>query len=91
MTTNSHSRKDIAMTNPTLAAIAANIALITQRLGGASTLARTAHEAAQRGEQNLAIGTLLPLEQDLGDAEALLRTILVLHRSRPDTDPGGVA
>lgn len=40
------------MTNPTLAAIAANIALIAQRLGRASTLARTAHEAAQRGEQN---------------------------------------
>jgi len=79
------------MTNPTLAAISATIALIARRLDRASTLARTAHEAAQRGEQNLATGTLLLLEQDLGDAEALLRTILVLHRSRPDTDPGGVA
>lgn len=73
------------MTNPTSHAITANIGLIEQRLFRASTLANTAHAAAKRGEQNLAIGTLLPLEQDLADAEALLRTVFVLHRSRPDS------
>jgi len=78
------------MTSPTSNAITANIGLIEQRLFRASTLANAAHAAAKRGEQNLAIGTLLPLEQDLADAEALLRTVFVLHRSRPDTAQAGV-
>jgi hypothetical protein len=78
------------MTNPTSHAITANIGRIEQRLFRASTLANAAHEAARRGEQNFAIGTLLPLEQDLADAEALLRTVFVLHRSRPDTTQTGV-
>ena len=73
------------MTNLTSHAITANIGLIEQRLFRAPTLANAAHAAARRGEQNLAIGTLLPVEQDLADAEALLRTVFVLHRSRPDT------
>ncbi len=77
------------MTNPTFNAIAANIALIEQRLARASALATAAGQAAQQGQQNLAIGTLLPLQEDLADAEALLRTVFVLHRSRPDTSEGG--
>ena len=78
------------MTNPTSHAITANIGLIEQRLFRASTLANAAPGAAKHGEQNLAIGTLLPVEQDLADAEALLRTLFVLHRSRPDSTQAGV-
>ena len=73
------------MSNPTLNAIIANTALIESRLERASVLANAAHQAAKQGKQNLAVGTLVPLEQDLADAEALLKTIFVLHRSRPDT------
>ncbi len=34
------------------------------------------------GKQNLAIGTLLPMQEDLADTDALLRTVLLLHRAR---------
>lgn len=65
-------------------AIHANIALIEQRLRRALALAVDAKTAAARGEQNLAIGTLLPVEGDLADAAALLKAVFVLHRSRSD-------
>lgn len=78
------------MTNSTLKAIAANTSLLVDRLERATALARAAYEATQQGEQNLAIGTLLPAQEDLADADALLRTIFVLHRSRADmTKIGG--
>ena len=64
--------------------IHANIALMEQRLRRALALVVEAHQAASRNEQNLAIGTLLPAEQDIGDAAALLKTVFVLHRSRAD-------
>ncbi|MDX2287214.1 MAG: hypothetical protein NW217_00115 [Hyphomicrobiaceae bacterium] len=66
-------------------AIHANITLIEQRLRGALALSVDAKSAAARGEQNLAIGTLLPVEHDLADAAALLKAVFVLHRSRADT------
>ena len=75
------------MTN-TIDAIHANIALIEQRLRRALALAVEARSAASRGEQNLAIGTLLPAEEDINDAATLIKTIFVLHRSRPDTSGG---
>ena len=79
------------MTNPTLKAIIANASLLVDRLERATALARDAHNALRQGEQNLAIGTLLPAQEDLGDADALLRTIFVLHRSRAGiTKSGGV-
>lgn len=65
-------------------AIHANIALIEQRLRCALALAVDAKSAAARGKQNLAIGTLLPMEHDLADAAALLKAVFVLHRSRSD-------
>lgn len=65
-------------------AIHANIALIEQRLRSALALAVEAKNAAARDEQNLAIGTLLPVEGALADAAALLKAVFVLHRSRPD-------
>lgn len=72
------------MSNFTLDTIRASIALMEERLLRASTLASMAHEAIKRHEQNLAIGTLLPLERDFADLDALFRTILLLHRSHPD-------
>jgi len=69
----------------TIDAIHANIALIEQRLRRALVLAVDAKNAAARGEQNLVIGTLLPMEHDLADAAALLKAVFVLHRSRVDT------
>lgn len=71
------------MTNPTLATIQCSIALMEQRLLRASTLVSMAHDAIKSGEQNLAIGTLLPLQHDFAEVDALLRTVLLLHKTRP--------
>lgn len=65
----------------TLNAISANLTLMEHRLHSALALTSQAREAALRGEQNLAIGTLLPAEQDITDAAVLVKTVLVLHRS----------
>jgi len=46
------------------------------------------HKAAQHGEKNLAIGTLVPVARDIADADAFLRTVFVLHRSRLDASEG---
>jgi hypothetical protein len=72
----------------TIDAIHANAALIEQRLRRALALVVEARSAVSRGEQNLAIGTLLPAEEDINDAATLLKTIFVLHRSRPDLTGG---
>ena len=76
------------MINPAFNAIATNILFIESRLARASLLANSAHQAAQQGKQNLAIGTLMPLQHELADTEALLRTVFVLHRSRADATEG---
>lgn len=76
------------MSNETSQAINANITLLEARLRHAATLAAEARDAASRGEMNLAIGTLMPAEEDINDAVALLKTVLVLHRSRHDTERG---
>ena len=55
----------------------------------AHALAVEGRNAIRRGEQNLAVGTLLPLQADIADADALLKTVFVLHRSRPDASEGG--
>jgi len=68
----------------TVDAIHANIALMEQRLRSALALVVEARQAASRNEQNLAIGTLMPAKQDIGDAAALLKTVFVLHRHRSD-------
>lgn len=72
------------MTNPTLTTIQCSIGLMDHRLQRASSLVSMAHEAIKRGEQNLAIGTLLPLQHDFAEVDALMKTVLLLHRSRPD-------
>ena len=77
------------MTNPTRDAIRADIVLMEQRLRRALALAVEARSAICQGEQNLAVGTLVPLQEDIADADALLKTVFVLHRSRRDASEGG--
>lgn len=72
------------MTNMTQETIATSITLIEERLSNALQLAKQARVAILDGQQNLAIGTLLPAQSDLTDVDALLRTVLLLHRSQGD-------
>jgi hypothetical protein len=55
-------------------------ALLADGLTTASQTAWEAHHAAARGEDNEAIGTLLPVMEQLETFTALCRTILALHR-----------
>lgn len=64
----------------TEAAIAANLSALADGLQRAGTLADTAHKAMAEGYRNLAIGTVLPLEQELPTMTGLLTAILALHR-----------
>lgn len=64
-------------------AILANMALLEERLRCALALTVEAHAALMRGDRNLAIGTLLLADQDLADANTLLKTVFVLHRAEP--------
>lgn len=66
-------------------------ALIRQ-LADAQTLAAEARQAMERSEFNLAIGTLLPLKQQLPECEAMLRAVLTLQgwRNRTPSTEGGV-
>lgn len=65
------------------------LAVLDQYLFTASGAAKDAHEAILAGEQNIAIGTLLPVERQCEDALALLRAILSLHRHGRDYRAGG--
>lgn len=66
----------------TIDAMITNIALAEQRLANALTLIAEARTAASSRQQNLAVGCLLPAQQDIADASALLATVLILQRSR---------
>ena len=63
-------------------AILANIDILHYRLTQARFRAADAQVAMRAQNRNLAIGTLLDLEQFLAEIDALYRTILFLHRSR---------
>ena len=69
------STKDI-----TNAAIEANLSALADGLQRAATLAYMASKAIATGHRNLAIGTVLPLEQELPTSIGLLTAILALHR-----------
>ena len=60
--------------------IAATVTGLRDILQEAATLALSADAALAAGNRNLAIGTLLPLEQLLPTAQALLGASLALHR-----------
>lgn len=67
--------------NITKTVIAANIEGLAQRLTEMADLAKTATEAMSRGEQNLAIGTILSFENQIPEVEALFKTALLMHRA----------
>jgi hypothetical protein len=64
-------------------AISATVAALGNILQEASTLALSADDALKAGNRNLAMGTLLSLEEMLPTAQALLQASLVLHRRNP--------
>jgi hypothetical protein len=68
--------------------IDANLVLLAERLSEAFITARDAQEAMDDGDRNRAIGTLLPLDEELRIAVALLQTIFTLHRL-PESRTGG--
>lgn len=74
-------------TNP----ITALLMVLDQQLRAASTIAKSAHEAAAAGNHNLAIGTLLPAERHCEEVASLFRVILSLHRTHRDAAKNGGA
>lgn len=58
------------------AALKAMAAILTR----ASTYAQEAHSCIRRSEQNLAIGTLIPVEDDLEKALTLYKAVMAMHR-----------
>lgn len=79
------------MNTATNDAVYANITLIEQRLQRALALTTEARDAMRQREVNLAIGTLLPMREDVSDVTALLQTIFVLHRHAAHPQQGGAA
>ena len=63
--------------------IAATVTSLRDILQEAATLALSADAALAAGSRNLAIGNLLPLEQLLPTAQALLGASLALNRRAP--------
>lgn len=61
--------------------ITANLEGLAQRLAEMSKLATEAAEAMKRGEQNLAIGTVLNFEHTLPEVDALFKTAIIMHRN----------
>ena len=62
-------------------AIAANISAMGDLLDTAQLRVSEARQAIAEGEQNQAIGSILDLDQQLGDALALYRACIALHRA----------
>lgn len=64
--------------------IASLLYALDQTLFEAGGAAKEAHEAIIAGDQNLAMGILIPVERQCEDALALMRVIMSLHcRNRP--------
>ena len=63
------------------AAIEVNLAALVDGLERAAVLADMARKAMRDDHRNLAIGTVLPLEQELPILVGLLTAILALHRT----------
>lgn len=60
--------------------LTAHIATLADGLSGASEMAWDAYQAGRIGEINQAIGTLMPVAEQLETYAALCKTILALHR-----------
>jgi len=63
-------------------AIAANLAALNDLLTTAARRSAEAHELAQTGECNAAIGAILDVGYILDEAKALYGAALTLHRTR---------
>jgi len=61
-------------------AIEANLSVLAEGLENAAKLADMAKAAMTGDYRNLAIGTILPLEQELPTLTGLITAILTLHR-----------
>jgi hypothetical protein len=70
------------MTTPNLETYHALIREMDERLMTASHSSCCAIEAIKHGERNQAIGALLPTQNDIAEAAAILQTLLTLHRGR---------
>jgi hypothetical protein len=68
------------------AAIAANLAALAQRLEEATVVAREASSAMANRNRNLAIGTLLIIEEMVPESQALFSAALALHRGQRSKD-----
>ena len=68
--------------------VGVNLAVLSVQLAEASRIADEAHKAHVDGQNNRAVGTLVPLEQILADCCCLLRAGLVLHGLRNCTPAG---
>lgn len=64
----------------TAAALTANMAALAELLADAAKVAAEAAEAMATGNRNLAVGTLLQIEQTVPDAKAIMDATLALHR-----------
>jgi hypothetical protein len=62
-------------------AIAANIEALRAHLSDCFLLSSEAFQAIKEGEQNQAIGYILDFDRKLGDALALYRAAVALHRT----------
>ena len=62
-------------------AIAANLGALQTILTELAERSVEAHACILRGEQNMAMGTLLDFDAQLSDARALYAAALALHRS----------
>lgn len=69
------------MKNAIQAAIAANLAALSERLSEAAAMAKEAQQAMEQDNQRLAIGTVLDFEKRLPEAQALFAAAMALHRS----------
>lgn len=64
----------------TTAALTANIATLADLLAEAAKYAAEAAEAMAAGNRNLAVGTLLQIEQTVPDAKTIMDATFALHR-----------
>ena len=63
--------------------LTATITALRDILQEAATVSQEAHAALAERHRNIAIGTLLSLEDELPTATALLQAALALHRGDP--------
>ena len=61
-------------------AICANLLALADQLSEAAKLSAEAAAASKHGKQNLAIGTVLPIEDLLAQSKSLYDAALALHR-----------